>query len=143
MEIQGDPSLTKSQVTLKAMTKALKQGGKGVFVELNHMGVEDKLDTTEIQEDMERVIQQFQEVFEMPKGLPPVQGQEHAIILNEGIGLINVLPYRYPQIKKDEIEKLVAEMLAAEVIQHSCSPFSSPLILVKKKDGSWRFCVDY
>lgn len=62
-------------------------------------------------------------------------------MLREGSDPVSVRPCRYPQFQKDEIEKLIREMLQAD--RHSTGPFSSPVLLVKKKDGSWRFCVDY
>ena len=41
------------------------------------------------------------------------------------------------------MDQLVAEMLKQEVIEPSTSPWASPLVLVRKKDGGLRFCVDY
>lgn len=79
----------------------------------------------------------------MPQRLSPSRMREHAITLKEGPSTVNVRPYRSSYTQKNEIEKLVREMLEAKIIRPNISYFSCPVLLVKKKDGGWRFCVDY
>lgn len=78
-----------------------------------------------------------------PQSLPPDRPTNHRITLLPNAQPVNVQPYRYSHYLKNEIEKLTNEMLRQGLITHSISPFSSPVLLVKKRDGSWRFCVDY
>jgi hypothetical protein len=86
---------------------------------------------------------QYANLFLAPTGLPPPRSIDHHIPLLEGSNPVNVRPYRYPQFQKREIESQIREMLANGIIQPSSSAFSSPVLLVRKKDGCWRFCVDY
>ena len=90
-----------------------------------------------------QLLQEFQSVFEPPQGYPPERAFAHDIPLIPGATPVNVRPYRYPPAIKDEIERQISEMLNSGIVQPSQSPFSSSVLLVKKKDGTYRFCVDF
>jgi hypothetical protein len=89
------------------------------------------------------IIQQFAAIFELPKGMPPIRDCDHQFPLLPGARPVQMRPYRYAPALKDEIEKQVVEMLQLGIVQPSKSAFSSSVILVKKKDQTYRFCVDY
>ncbi|XP_023638085.1 uncharacterized protein K02A2.6-like [Capsella rubella] len=96
-----------------------------------------------IPDDLKALVREYDELFKQPTQLPPHRTIEHRIALKEGTDPVNVRPYRYAHFQKNEIERQVSEMLQTGIIQPSSSPFSSPVLLVKKKDGTWRFCTDY
>ena len=56
---------------------------------------------------------------------------------------MSMKPYRYHFYQKEEIEKIVKQLLKSSVIRSSTSPFSSPMLLVRKADTTWRMCTDY
>ncbi|XP_057770821.1 uncharacterized protein LOC130990618 [Salvia miltiorrhiza] len=93
--------------------------------------------------ELEKLLEEFSDIFGEPQGLPPTRCIEHQIILKPESVPKHQYPYRTSHNHKNEIEKIVQDMLAAGIIQHSKSHFASPVILVKKKDGTWRMCVDY
>jgi hypothetical protein len=92
---------------------------------------------------LDRLLEHHAAIFEEPQGLPPARPYDHRIHLLPGTAPIAVRPYRYPQLQKDELECQVAGMLAQGIIRPSTSPFSAPVLLVRKLDDSWRFCIDY
>lgn len=89
------------------------------------------------------VLDMYPRVFEEPKSLPPVRALDHGIPLKLAVIPVSLRPYKYNYYQKNELQKQVTAMLNQGIIQHSQSPFSSPALLVKKKDDSWRFYVDY
>ncbi|XP_056850923.1 uncharacterized protein LOC108825184 [Raphanus sativus] len=93
---------------------------------------------------LERLLDSYTDVFDEPSTLPPYRaGFNHKIPLEAGSNPVNLRPYRYSSIQKDSIDKMIQDMLSQGIIQYSASPYASPIVLVKKKDGSWRLCVDY
>ena len=73
-------------------------------------------------------------------------GETQAVKMKIDIGdhkPINLKPYRTPSTKRPIVDKAIDDMLAANVIQPSRSPWSFPIVIVDKKDGSKRFCTDF
>ena len=52
-------------------------------------------------------------------------------------------PYRTPQVQREQFDKHIEDMLEQDIIEKSTSPWASPIVLLKGKDGTSRFCVDY
>lgn len=94
--------------------------------------------------DVQKILDRHAKVFsDIPHGVPPDRGMEHVIELEEGAKLVMITPYRHPKKHKDEIEKVIKDLLEMGHIRPSKSPFASAIVFLKKKDGTMRMCIDY
>ncbi|XP_076660385.1 uncharacterized protein LOC143363724 [Halictus rubicundus] len=90
-----------------------------------------------------KVTHEFQDIFaENPEHVGNCDVVQHRIDTGD-CAPIKQAPLRLPFHRRDEVKELLAKMERQGVIEESKSPWSSPIVLVKKKDGSTRFCVDY
>jgi hypothetical protein len=86
--------------------------------------------------DLQQLLDIYADVFQDPQTLPPPKSYDHSIPLLPGALPINARPYHYSPQHKTEIENQVKQLLQSGFNTHSHSPFASPVLLVKKKDGT-------
>ena len=92
--------------------------------------------TTEpLPSQIQAILDRYLMVLQPPSDLPPSRPCNHSIPLIPRAQLVFIHPYRCPSALKDEIEKQVLEMLSQDLIRPSSGTFSSPILLVKNKDG--------
>jgi hypothetical protein len=115
----------------------------GYWIELNLSEIIDQAPNTVLSPAIQQLLTDFADVFEEPKSLPPERIYDHKIPLKTDSTMPNIRPYRIPHKQKDEAEKLIKELLQTNFIRPSSSPYSSPLLLVRNKDHTWRVCIDY
>ncbi|MCH97071.1 hypothetical protein A2U01_0018064, partial [Trifolium medium] len=90
--IQGDPALCNKQASVKAMVKALSDNGIGFY--LQSLETSKQTDQPEcVDAELEKIMAEFEEVFNLPSGLPPIREHDHAIILKPGADIPNIRPY--------------------------------------------------
>jgi transposase InsO family protein len=96
--------------------------------------------------DVAKLLREYADVFpdKLPNELPPARGVEHAIELKPGSRPPPVRPLRQQSAKDSAvIDEFIQKGLASGQLQPSHSPYGSMLVIVKKKDGTPRVCVDY
>lgn len=92
---------------------------------------------------VQQVLTKHKDIFQEIFGLPPKRDCDHKIPLEPDAKIVNIRPYRLPHHQKDVMEGIIKTMIDKNVIRDSTSPYSSPALLVKKKDSSWRLCNDF
>ncbi|GKB54556.1 putative reverse transcriptase domain-containing protein [Tanacetum coccineum] len=118
---------------------------KGFPIFLAHVTakeVEDKSEKKRL-EDVP-IVQDFPEVFpeDLP-GLPPTRQVEFQIDLVPGAAPVARAPYRLAPSEMKELSEQLKELSDKGFIRPSSSPWGAPVLFVKKKDGSFRMCIDY
>jgi hypothetical protein len=131
-----------SAISASELSSICRQGSTAHLIHI--YALDGELQVEEITPpEIQAVLDQFPTVFATPTGLPPKHACDHRIPLMPGAQPVNMRAYHHKLELKTEIERQVAKLLESGIIQHSTSHFSSPAILVKKKDGTWHLCVDY
>ncbi|KAF5817053.1 putative nucleotidyltransferase, Ribonuclease H [Helianthus annuus] len=151
IELKGIHSNDVALCSLEKLTQLVSKGGPSIQLQLFSLQLDQsekfqhQTTLSDLQHDVsiQALLDGYADVFQNPTSLPPDRSCNHRIHLIDESVTINKKAYRYPMGQKDVIEKMVQEMLDMGIIRHSVSPFASPVVLVKKKDGSWRLCVDY
>ncbi|GKB62880.1 putative reverse transcriptase domain-containing protein [Tanacetum coccineum] len=126
-------------------TKTHKYLLKGHNVFLAHVTMKETRDKSgEKQLEDVPIVRDFPKVFpEDLSGLPPTRQVEFHIDLMPGAALVARAPYRLAPSKMKELSKQLQELSDKGFIRPSSSPWGASVLFVKKKDGSFRMCIDY
>ena len=93
-----------------------------------------------VENDFLDIINEYKELFSC---VPKIAAVEEFHIRTGKAGAIKIPPIMVPQAYQEEVNSQIEEMLRRNVIRISSSSWLSPPVMVKKKDGSLRFCIDY
>lgn len=134
--LKGYVSISRLESLMGALLKLIAQGNEDLCLKTNEERKITMIDDEDVLAELILLLKEFEDLFTELHGLPPKRERHHAIRLVEGAQPPNLRPYRYPYFQKNEVERIIKEMLTARIIRSNVSPHSSPVLLVRKKDES-------
>ena len=150
----GDSGLEAREISVARLARSVKRNPESGFAVLlqavedqgHTMGKSEKFDpVADIPLEIQQLLGEFKDVFpsDLPPGVPPSRGLEHEIELESGAKPPVKQAYRMSDHELEELRKQLAELLESGRIRPSQSPYASPVLFVRKKEGTLRMCVDY
>ena len=145
-DTEGNVSIIK--INYKSLVKEIK---KKEIVQCFAVVIREGKEVREVEEDsnVQEFTKLFPDVFIRPgkrnadKDMKLEELGAHEIIMQEGTSPITKHPYRMSPRELTEVKLQIEKLLDQQMIQPSSSPWASPVIFAKKKDGSLRMCVDF
>ena len=144
----GASAVELKTVTMEQMDKLLPYSSECSLVQLCslHLKVNEEfhcfnngvtlVNENKVPEQIEQLLQKYGFLFKEPTQLLLHRRHDHRIPLKERVNAVSIRPYKHSTLQNDVVEKMTKELLDVGFIQPSNSPFSSPVVLVKKKNGT-------
>jgi hypothetical protein len=136
-------------VTAKQCSKLIAKTRKFVFLMIRPEGKKKTVAMTSRQapsarkQQMDTVVEEYEDIFTSPARVPLHCQVKHPVDLTPGAPLPSGPIYQHSILENVEIKRQIHELLQKGHIRSSSSPRGSPIVLVQKKDGTWRLCIDY
>jgi hypothetical protein len=137
--VQGIPrAVTIIEISAMQLKKCYR---KGCQIFAAHMEEASKDKVPNLEEHA--VLEDFEDVFKEVPGLPPKRDIDFSINLIPGAAPVSKTPYRMSTLEMKELQMQLEELLKKGYICPSVSPWGSPVLFVKKKDGTLILCIDF
>ncbi|XP_021737357.1 uncharacterized protein LOC110703884 [Chenopodium quinoa] len=140
-DLLANPSQETSSVVSESMfTMALKESNIACALVMLEENQEDQ----GIPDEIQPLLRKFSHIVpeEIPEGLPPMRDIQHCIDFVPGAVIPNKAAYRMSPKEHEELQRQVIDLMQKGLVRDSVSPCSVPALLVPKKVGSWRMCID-
>ncbi|WRX11626.1 Integrase [Theobroma cacao] len=130
----------KALITMSGLNKAFRKSSLLYLL----LVCEENEVSSPLSKDVKPIIEEFCDVVleEIPHGLPPMRDIQHAIDFIPGSIIPNKPAYRMSPQEHKELQHQVKQLLEKGLVRESVSPCAVPALLVPKKDGTWRMCID-
>ncbi|PKU62169.1 RNA-directed DNA polymerase [Dendrobium catenatum] len=132
----GQPQL----LTRSLFVKALREEGVGLLILVLFSNDSVKHDSKDVQDILDEYADLLTDV--LPAKLPPERQIQHSIDFVPGAIIPNRPVYRLRPDEQAELKRQVQDLLNRGFVRHSVSPCAVPALLVPKKDGTYRMCID-